>query len=127
VSGVTQARLANEGPGGDCLRAAFATAMGLPAEYVPDFILFGDCWPAAVDLWLRSRGFSVVSGATDAPPDRTCVVHGLGPRGISHACAWVNGELWDPHPSRNGLVSIRGYWAWDEDPDLDYLRGDHDA
>ena len=38
--------------------------------------------------------------------NRPYLVSGKSPRGVYHVCIYLNGKLaWDPHPSREGLVT----------------------
>lgn len=120
-SGVTQ-RV--EGfPYGECVRAAYATILGVSIDSIPRFD------PAACDAvgeeqgdrerrWLASIGFDLVEIAT--APDKTlpqeildCVppvphlMSGISPRGFGHRVVGVGGRVaFDPHPSRDGLVTV---------------------
>ena len=92
---------------GDCWRAAVASVLRKPLDLVPHFILFGDSWPQAFDLWLAWEGLRQHGTRTDVIPDEVCIVGGPSPRGILHACVGMNGRIvWDPHPSRDGLLSV---------------------
>lgn len=108
---VTQTILARdeaeaEGVLGNCLQAALASALNLPLDAVPHFMAFV-WWDAAVPLWLRGRGLDWTWRA-EIPEARSIVV-GKSPRGVSHAVVGEAGRIvWDPHPSRGGLVEVQG-------------------
>lgn len=114
--GVTQTilhdpELAERGVFGNCLQACVATVFHLPIEAVPHFVAF-EWWPQAMTLWAYGRGLRVCGMTTDAIPGgplgRSYIVGGTSPRGVSHVVVARNGEVvWDPHPSRDGLVSVR--------------------
>ena len=125
LPGVTQSRLAVPGDGGfrqgvaygDCWRACVATIFGFPAEAVPDFALF--TWGnGAQELWARGMGKTVRTKAITSlheVPDRLCMVVGQTERGTSHVVVYWDGRMiWDPHPSRAGLVEVR-HAEWFED------------
>ena len=125
LPGVTQSRLAVPGDEGfrqgvaygDCWRACVATIFGFPAEAVPDFALF--TWGnGAQELWARGMGKTVKTKAIASlheVPDWLCMVVGQTERGTSHVVVYWDGRMiWDPHPSRAGLVG--GAWVeWFED------------
>jgi hypothetical protein len=111
VVGVTQTIFANDelnklGIYGNCMQAAVASLMNLPLEAVPHFGAFDD-WPAAMALWARGRGLLMKGERTNVIPERRCLVGGDSPRGFKHMVVGGNGRvLWDPHPSRDGLVKV---------------------
>lgn len=108
--------LAAQGVYGNCLQAAVASVLNLPLDAVPHFVLF-TWWPAALELWARGRGLLTVVEQTDMIPDRLCIVGGKSPREGDHAVVGQHGRIvWDPHPSRTGLASIRDvtyFVPWD--------------
>jgi hypothetical protein len=111
-------------PYGECVRAAYATILDLPLESVPRFD------PAATTLagfdqgdcervWLSSIGLNLVEISVDPednlpqavldsiPENLPHLMSGVSPRGYGHRCVGVGGEVFfDPHPSREGLVSV---------------------
>lgn len=107
---VTQSILhdpANESVFGNCLQACVASVMKLPINAVPHFSQFL-WWPMALELWLRGHDLTGKGERTSTIPDRLCIVGGQSPRGVAHVVVGYGGEIvWDPHPSREGLVSIR--------------------
>lgn len=113
MSEVTQtilfdAELNRQGVIGNCLQAAVASLLDLPLDAVPHFSSFV-WWPAAMELWARGRGLTVVTEdcTFDTIPTRRCIVGGWSPRGVQHVCVAEAGEItWDPHPSRDGLEGV---------------------
>lgn len=108
---------------GNCLQAAIASALGLELDAVPHFGAF-TWWDAAVRLWLRGRSLDWrYIPAGDGMPDGPCVLVGPSPRPSGlHAVAAEGGEVWDPHPSRDGLTEVRGAYVfrpWPDDSDRD--------
>jgi hypothetical protein len=122
MRGVTQSR---EGfPGGDCVRASWATLLGLDLEDIPPLDP-GTAMSLGVEqgdlerAWLASIGLDLVEikvGPDDELPEEVlgCVpdgvahlMSGISPRGFGHRCVGVGGQLvWDPHPSRDGLLTV---------------------
>jgi hypothetical protein len=109
---VTQTILAGnpDGVPGNCLQAAVASLLDLDLDAVPHFVVHDD-WLERLRDFAQVRGYRIVYTPPAEPP-----VFGLavGPsiRGVIHAVAFVDGEMWDPHPSRAGLVSVSNYIAW---------------
>lgn len=110
-------------PYGECVRASYATILGMPIDDVPRFD------PAACNAagerqhnrerrWLASIGLDLVEISTspdeelpqevlDCVPPVPHLISGLSPRGFSHRCVGVGGRVvHDPHPSRAGLVTV---------------------
>lgn len=110
-NGVTQTLLAGRDDGipGNCVQAAVATYLRLPLGAVPHFLLFDD-WVGALRLWLAGRGLEWFCHNPPVPTERS-IVAGVSPRGISHVCVAEDCEIvFDPHPSRDGLVSVDEVW-----------------
>lgn len=106
---------------GNCLQAAVASLLNLPLEAVPHFAQFM-WWPNALELWARGRGLMVKGERTTVVPDRLSIVGGTSPRGVMHVVVGYGGEIvWDPHPSRDGLVKITDA-SWFVEWDNDYGR-----
>lgn len=105
---------------GNCLQAAVASLLDKPLDAVPHFSAFL-WWNEALTLWARGEGYLVEGERTDTIPDRLCIVGGKSPRGVPHVCVAEHGEiLWDPHPSRDGLVTItEATWFVEHEP---YMR-----
>lgn len=107
-----------EYPYGNCVRAAWASLLGIPMSRVPDFDPghLGDRDQIEAErAWVRSLGHDlvVVSARGDRPdvPAHVChLVSGLSPRGYGHRCVGRGGEVvWDPHPSHLGLLEVWSY------------------
>lgn len=103
----TQTILAGDPSGvpGNCLQAAVASLLDLPLPDVPHFAEHDD-WLERLVAFGGERGYRV-----RYRPPGTEGVNGLafGPsaRGVKHAVVWIDGkQAWDPHPDRNGLVSV---------------------
>ena len=105
-------------PNGNCVRAAYASLLGVPLSFVPDFSpgVLGN----GVDQlkeerkWINTLGFDLIvvpaSTEIDIPPTVWHLQSGLSPRGFGHRCVARGGELvWDPHPSHLGLVETWSY------------------
>ena len=113
---VTQRTTGN--PHGECVRASYATLLSLPIELVPALdpgsLLPGERQAARERNWLSMLGLSLLEipaeMAHTVPPavlGAPHLVSGLSPRGFYHRCVGQHGKvLFDPHPSRAGLVTI---------------------
>jgi len=109
---VTQTILAGreDGVPGNCIQAAVASLLSLPIDAVPHFLLWR-IWSRALSDWLAERDLAIrVRYVTEIPTER-CIVAGRSPRGVAHVCVAEGGAIvWDPHPSRDGLVSVAEAW-----------------
>lgn len=93
---------------GNCMQAAVASVLNLPLEAVPHFSQFV-WWPQAMELWARGRNLTMKSERLTEVPEQLCVVGGKSPRGSKggHAVVGYQGRIvWDPHPSRDGLLDV---------------------
>lgn len=103
---------------GNCLQAAVASLLALPLDAVPHFAVFAD-WQVALRLWADGRDLTLRSVVTDTVPDWPCIVSGPSVRGVPHAVVAVGGQVvWDPHPSRAGLVEVCGAWWFERQSQL---------
>lgn len=110
-------------PNGECVRAAYATILGLPIDAVPRL----DPGIAAVAgqeqgnrerMWLSTLGLELIEIACDpryslpdefldSLPEVPHLMSGISPRGFGHRVVAVGGQIvHDPHPSQDGLVTI---------------------
>lgn len=136
IWGVTQTILMNpdlnaKGVYGNCLQAAVASLLAVPLDAVPHFSAFL-WWTGAMELWARGFHHSGVSGGLvartvevstpDEIPLLRHVLSGPSPRGVSHSVVAEEGQVvWDPHPSRAGLVGVtQALWfePWSDYPGL---------
>lgn len=110
---------------GNCLQAAVASLLDLELDDVPHFAVYVD-WFAAMRRWARDRGGDFTYFAFPVPEQYAdaweawsawgrehgahVLLSGPSPRGpFWHV---VVGDVdrrvvWDPHPSRAGLVEVR--------------------
>lgn len=112
-------------PEGECVRACYAALFDLPMERVPRFdpasLAIGEeqrdrerKWLAGMGLRLREVSMRPSKEEVPIPeeilaalPQELSLLSGRSPRGFGHRCVGVGGELlWDPHPSRAGLITI---------------------
>jgi hypothetical protein len=102
--GVTQTILPQDPDGrvGNCLQAAVATVLWLPLQDVPHFAAAPD-WRVVMNVFLRTRGYEAVWESRDV---WNGLAFGMTRRGWRHAVAVVDGEVWDPHPARMGLIRV---------------------
>lgn len=96
---------------GNCVQAAVASLLDMPLDAVPHFATF-DLWLSAMRLWARGHELAMHHEPTSVIPDRSCLVSGKSPRGVTHAVVADAGKVvWDPHPSRAGLLTVtRAFW-----------------
>jgi hypothetical protein len=110
-------------PYGECVRAAYATILGVDIEEVPRLdpgaaMAVGQDQGDREREWLASIGLGLVEIHCDVedsiPPEiLDCVpevphlMSGISPRGFGHRVVGVGGRVaFDPHPSRAGLVTV---------------------
>lgn len=116
---------------GNCYAATIASIIEVPITEVPNvevlFNIRSDVfdWFSVMQTFLTSKGWNLnvdnryncfhpetknhenYLSLYDQLKDKYYIAIGESPRGISHACVYLNGELvHDPHPSREGLISI---------------------
>jgi hypothetical protein len=102
---------------GNCFAACVASILGLELDAVPFFMDHGDEWLQAFREWLKPRGLWPLSVHCDDPSllSGWVLVGGHNPRYPDdpdklHSVVYYNGDLWhDPHPSREGLLSVSDY------------------
>lgn len=112
---ITQTRL---GEHGNCMPACLASILEVPIEAVPDpwaVEVSGDYW---LQAWQRytavHHGLLYVEPyerlARAVRPIGFHLINGQGPRGHGHSVVGHAGEtIWDPHPSRAGLVRVETF------------------
>lgn len=125
-AGTAEAAVDSGHPAGDCLRACVATVLGLPPREVPHFVQYVD-HPAGTDpmlWWWAVVGFCHHHGWEITYDDLSgrdgwSLANGPSPRGHQHVVVAYDGEVvFDPHPSRHGLVTVTGWMP---------MRKGHDA
>lgn len=104
-------------PNGECVRAAYASLLGLPIDSVPKLDP-GSLKESQTDTerrWLRSRGLDLVivpPGAAVVPtdlPHLMSVSTTRGPNG--HRVVGRGGKVyWDPHPGGSVVTKVRAYY-----------------
>lgn len=94
-----------QGVYGNCMQASLASLLGMPLDAVPNLLTFGD-WFGAFELWLSGIGLTVRAEDYVDEPSAPCLILGRSSRGVGHIIARFSpDDEWDPHPSREGLVS----------------------
>lgn len=109
VREVTQTILDDQDPDtpGNCLQAAVASLLGLDLDAVPHFVQHDD-WLERLGAFGQQAGYRVVYRSPGEPVPMG-VAYGRSPRGVQHAVVVLDGvQVWDPHPSRAGLLSTSG-------------------
>jgi hypothetical protein len=113
-------------PEGNCWAACIATITEIPLDQLPKVELDEEGeplrprWWVAMEVYLRQRGWLLLYTRefADRPlkPKGYHVLGGKGPRchegePIDHCVVALDGEpCHDPHPSRDGLVSLEDWW-----------------
>lgn len=110
-------------PNGECVRAAYATILGLPIDAVPRLdpgisAAAGQEQGSRERMWLSTLGlelieigcdprYSLPDEFLDSLPEVPHLMSGISPRGFGHRVVAVGGQIvHDPHPSQAGLVTI---------------------
>lgn len=111
---VDQTVLGIGNPRANCFQACLAMLSGLPLEDVIDVTdpLYDEDWVEPVEQWALSHGWQFKSGIS-MPKDRLYIANGpTAKREGRHGVVCFNGDmLHDPHPSRDGIVSV-DYYCW---------------
>jgi hypothetical protein len=111
---------------GDCLRAVIATLLDMPISAVPHFNAIAKQDPTifweSLQAFCASQGYAYLTvparcghaffGADDGPYHE---ISGPSPRGngVTHAVVGRDGQIvFDPHPSRAGLVGDPAEWKF---------------
>jgi len=113
---VTQFILANDPSGlpGDCVRASVASLLDMDPAKVPHFTSQDDVrvWPLALTAFAAEHGWDIqrrlFDPAIDRLPEFGIAIGSTTRPAASHAVVIRGGEMvWDPHPSRDGLVEVK--------------------
>ena len=114
-----------DGIPGDCFRSALACLLGRHRDEVPHFALYLNWWEE-IRRWMRSNDgrdlyyvdaaepdhWDMIPGGTDE--GALVMVGGPSPRGpFGHVCVGRRDGtvLWDPHPSRAGLLDVTEFYV----------------
>jgi hypothetical protein len=102
-------------PGGNCFSACVASLLGLPVDDVPYFMA-DDEWYGRFTAWCEPRGLYPMTFRFDGPqaflnpdvwtPPGFYILGGASPRGPHAVVARRHEIVHDPHPSRDGLITI---------------------
>lgn len=98
-------------PGGNCFSACVASLLEKPIDTVPYFMADPDTWGQKFEEWLALRGFYPIYALDNGEwtPAGLCILGGQSSRG-SHACVGRGRILLhDPHPSREGLITLEDF------------------
>jgi hypothetical protein len=111
---------------GDCMRACVASLLDMPIAQVPHFLRDASGDPQQfwenVMPFAESRGWDYLCGFTAHLPDLAAdldgyhVIGGPSPRGggLLHAVVGRYGAIvFDPHPSKAGLLGTPADWDFD--------------
>lgn len=115
---VTQRFLADDPTGipGDCVRSAVASLLDYEPHLVPHFIagdFDGRVWWYALKGWAATNRWNVSRRGLlpledNVPLPNFGIACGPSERGHSHAVVAVDGQIvWDPHPSRAGILRVK--------------------
>lgn len=109
-------------PGGNCFSACVASLLGLAIEDVPYFMgepdELGHLWTGRLDAWLEPRGlyalhFDILDreryDRANLWPKGFYILGGMSPRGAHAVVAQGKNVVHDPHPNREGLLSVDGF------------------
>jgi hypothetical protein len=103
---------------GDCFTACIASLVGVELSEIPNFCAYDDEWPSNCKEWLFERGivrvvfssYPIAESVAEEYKELVLIASGPGPRGHRHAVLWKNNDLlWDPHPSRDGLLKAEEF------------------
>lgn len=111
---VTQTITIGDGSGrpGNCLQAAVASLLDMKIDEVPHFAECdaGEDWLERLVAFGAEHSYRVLYRPEPVPFG---LAFGQSPRNASHAVVVIDGKIvWDPHPSRDGLVSVSNYVEW---------------
>lgn len=94
---------------GNCLQAAVASLLGLTLDEVPHFIL-SPAWEIQFMDFMADNGMPVT--LTKYTGVESGIAVGPTVRDTRHAVVMEHGStVWDPHPSRAGLMAVLHVYA----------------
>lgn len=100
---------------GTCLAASIAMVIGVPESEIPTRYLHVETglWWETLQEDLEKLGWEILYAPWPdlLEPKGWHIINGPSPRNLPHSCLGYRGELiWDPHPSRDGLVEVTDYY-----------------
>lgn len=117
MSEVTQTILLGnpDGRPGNCLQAAVASLLDLDLQAVPHFAESTRDWFEDIATFARDHGYDLTQHGPGHEPPVFGLAFGFTNRSSErHAVVYRDGVMvWDPHPSRDGLTSVRTYVDFD--------------
>lgn len=101
-----------EGKRGNCMQAAVASLLAKRLEDVTNFIEQRYFW-GSLHKFVTDAGLILDEiDNKGVAPEGVCIATGPGPRDCLHAIIVEDGKLlFDPHPSRAGLLSIERFYV----------------
>lgn len=117
MSEVTQTILLNDPGGrpGNCLQAAVASLLDLDLDAVPHFAESRGDWWQDMETFAQEHGYTMTQFGPRHEPPVFGLAFGFTNRSSErHAVVYRDGVMaWDPHPSRDGLTSVRTWVDFD--------------
>lgn len=117
MSEVTQTILLGDPSGrpGNCLQAAVASLLGLDLDAVPHFVESTGDWFEDMAVFVLGHGYELMQHSPAHDPPVFGLAFGFTNRSADrHAVVYRDGVMaWDPHPSRDGLTSVKVYLDFD--------------
>lgn len=111
---IKQTILQSESQNGNCLQAALASIFEVALDDVPEFQKEPpNQWRSSLRSWLGGMGLEMLVYDRDPRESGHYLAVGDGPRGCTHCVVYRDGKMvHDPHPSNDGLVRVKRYWAF---------------
>ena len=114
---VAQTILLNDPSGrpGNCLQAAVASLLDLELDAVPHFAESTGDWWQDMEMFAQEHGYTMTQFGPSHEPPVFGLAFGFTNRSSErHAVVYRDGVMvWDPHPSRDGLTTVRTYVDFD--------------
>ena len=112
---ILQTNTHNESTNGNCMRASLASIFELNIEDIPKFEEMDKwSWKNAFKIWLRGMNLALREQCELPNHSQYYMALGATNRGVLHCVvAQLGKTIHDPHPSQDGLVSIKKYWSFE--------------
>ena len=96
------------------MRACLASIFDLDIDAIPPFEDAKHDWYVEMQRWCRATvGRKLRLYPAKTPPPGYALMNGPAARGVRHSVVALDGEMvWDPHPSRAGLVETDSYYGF---------------